>query len=134
MAFGPKACNDKKKKVFAYQSVGFRSQKKTNGVIPLGAGRQPRPSCDATIPNEFVFGNHIFSFVKRMNTTISSVHCRCATMTLLKRLGELEPKDIVIPKNVAIGGRAKQTDLTHAHHRWGLEVEPQAAWQLSFFV
>ena len=46
---------------------------------------------------------------------------------------ELEPKDQVIPKNVAIGGRAKQTGLTHAHHRRGLEVELQAAGQLSFF-
>ena len=53
-------------------------------------------------------------------------------MTLLKRLGELEPKGQFIPKNVAIGGRAKQTDLTHAHHSRGLEVEPQAAGQLSF--
>ena len=46
---------------------------------------------------------------------------------------ELEPKNQVIPKNVAIGRRAKQTGLTHAHHRRGLEVEPQAAGQLSSF-
>ena len=74
LAFGLKVCNDKKKKVFAYQSVGFRSQKKTKKnkwchpkMVTLGAGRQPRPSCNATILNEFVFGNHIFSVVKRMN-------------------------------------------------------------------
>ena len=36
-------------------------------MVTLGADHQPRPSCDATIFNEFVFGNHIFSFVKRMN-------------------------------------------------------------------
>ena len=47
--------------------------------------------------------------------------------------GSLNPKGQVIPKNFAIGGRAKQTGLTHAHHRRGLAVEPQAAGQLSFF-
>ena len=68
-----------------------------------------------------------------MNITISSVHCRCATRILFRRLGELKPKDQVIPKNVALGRRAKQRGLTHAHHRLGLAVEPQAAGQLSFF-
>ena len=69
-----------------------------------------------------------------MNITISSVHCRCATRILFRRLGELKPKDQVIPKNVALGRRAKQTGLTHAHHRRGLEVEPKAAGQfLCFF-
>ena len=67
-----------------------------------------------------------------MNITISSVHCRCATRILFRRLGELKPNDQVIPKNVALGRRAKQTGLTHAHHRRGLAVEPQAAGQLSF--
>ena len=43
--------------------------------------------------------------------------------------GELEPKDQVIRINVALGHRAKQRGLTHAHHRRGLEVEPQAAGQ-----
>ena len=47
--------------------------------------------------------------------------------------GELKPKDQVIPKNVALGRRAKQRGLTYAHHRRGLAVEPQAAGQLSFF-
>ena len=64
-----------------------------------------------------------------MNITISSVHCRCATRILFRRLGELKPNDQVIPKHVAIGRRAKQRGLTHAHHRRGLEVEPQAAGQ-----
>ena len=62
LAFGPKVCDDKKKKVFDYQPVGFRSQKKTkkrNKMVTLGADHQPRPSCDATILNEFVFGNQI---------------------------------------------------------------------------
>ena len=54
-------------------------------------------------------------------------------MILFKRLKELEPKGQVIPKNVALGRRAKQAGLTHAHHRRGLEVEPQAAGQLSSF-
>ena len=102
-------------------------------MMTLGAGRQPRPSCNATILNEFVFGNHIFSFVKRMNTTISSVHCRCAARSLFWRLGELKPKDQVIPKNVAIGRCATQRGLTHANHRRGWAVEPQAAGQLLFF-
>ena len=52
---------------------------------------------------------------------------------MFRRLGELKPKDQVIPQNVAIGRRAKQRGLTHAHHRRGLAVEPQAAGQLSFF-
>ena len=77
LAFGPKVCDDKKK-VFAYQSVGFRSQKKTNKnnkwchpkMVTLGAGHQPRPPSDATILNKFVFGSHIFSFVKKMNTQL----------------------------------------------------------------
>ena len=97
-----------------------------------GGPPTPPPS-DATILNEFVFGNHIFSFVKRMNTTISSVHCRCTTRILFRRLGELKPKDQFIPKNVAIGRRAKQRGLTHAHHRRGRAVEHQAAGQLLFF-
>ena len=67
-----------------------------------------------------------------MNITISSVHCRCATRILFRRLGELKPKDQFIPKIVAIGRRAKQRGLTHAHHRRGLAVEPQAAGQLCF--
>ena len=68
-----------------------------------------------------------------MNITISSVHCRCATRILFRRLNELELKDQFIPKNVAIGHRAKQRGLTHAHHIRDLAVEPQAAGQLSFF-
>ena len=47
---------------------------------------------------------------------------------------ELKPKDQVIPKNVALGHRAKYRGLTHAHYRRGLEVEPKAAGQfLCFF-
>ena len=65
-----------------------------------------------------------------MNITISSIHCWCATRILFRLLGELEPKDQFIPKNVALGRRAKQRGLTHAHHRRGLEVEPKAAGQL----
>ena len=64
-----------------------------------------------------------------MNITIFSVHCRCATRILFRPLGELESKDQVIPKNVELGRRAKQRGLTHAHHRRGLAVEPQAAGQ-----
>ena len=52
-----------------------------------------------------------------MNITISSVHCRCATRILFRRLRELKPKDQFIPKNIAIGHRAKQRGLTHEHHR-----------------
>ena len=68
-----------------------------------------------------------------MNITFCSVHCRCTTKILFRPLGELKPKDQVIPKNVALGRRAKQRGLTHAHHRRGLAVEPKAAGQLSFF-
>ena len=64
-----------------------------------------------------------------MNITISSIHCRCATRILFRPLGELESNDQVISKNVAIGRCAKQTGLTHAHHRRGLEIEPKAAGQ-----
>ena len=46
---------------------GLKRKQKRNKMVTLGADHQPRPSCDATILNEFVFGNHIFSFVKRMN-------------------------------------------------------------------
>ena len=66
-------------------------------------------------------------------TTISSIHWRCATRILFRPLGELKPKDQVIPKNVALGRRAKQRGLTHAHHRQGLEVEPKAAGQFYAF-
>ena len=65
----------------------------------------------------------------KMNITIFSIHCRCATRILFRRLGELESKDQVIPKNVALGRRAKQRGLTHAHHRQGLKIEPKAAGQ-----
>ena len=69
-----------------------------------------------------------------MNITISSIHCRCATRILFRPLGELESKDQFIPKNVALGRRAKQRGLTHAHHSQGLEIEPKAAGQfLCFF-
>ena len=44
-------------------------------------------------------------------------------------MGELKPKDQFIPKNVAIGRRAKQRGLTHAHHRRSLELQPKAAGQ-----
>ena len=55
-------------------------------------------------------------------------------LDLFRRLGELKPNDQVIPKHVALGRRAKQRGLTHAHHSRGLEVEPQAAGQfLCFF-
>ena len=56
-----------------------------------------------------------------------------AQLGFVQAVGELKPKDQVIPKNVALGRRAKQRGLTHVHHRRGLEVEPQAAGQLSFF-
>ena len=46
---------------------GLKRKQKRNKMLSLGADHQPRPSCDATILNKFVFGNHIFSFVKRMN-------------------------------------------------------------------
>ena len=56
-----------------------------------------------------------------------------AQLGFVQAVGELKLKDQVIPKNVALGRRAKQRGLTHAHHRRGLAVEPQAAGQLSFF-
>ena len=68
-----------------------------------------------------------------MNITISSIHCRCATRILFRPLEELESKDQVIPKNVAIGRCAKQRGFTHAHHRRGLEIEPKAAGQFLCF-
>ena len=70
-----------------------------------------------------------FWFREKNEYTISSIHCRCATRILFRLLGELESKDQVIPQNVALGRRAKQRGLTHAHHRRGLEVEPKAAGQ-----
>ena len=49
LAFGPKVCDDKKKKVFDYQSVGFRSQKKTkkkqNGDTRGGPPTPPLLRC-----------------------------------------------------------------------------------------
>ena len=62
------------------------------------------------------------------------VRCRCATRILFRPLGELKPKDQFIPKNVALGRRAKQRGLTHAHHRRGLEIEPKAAGQFLCFI
>ena len=40
---------------------GLKRKQKRNKMVSLGADHQPRPSCDATILNKFVFGNHIFS-------------------------------------------------------------------------
>ena len=56
-----------------------------------------------------------------------------AQLGFVQAVGELKPNDQVIPKNVALGRRAKQRGLTHAHHRRGLAVEPQTAEQLTFF-
>ena len=55
-----------------------------------------------------------------------------AQLGFVQAVGELEPKDQVIPKNVALGRRAKQRGLIYAHHKRGMAVEPQAAGQLSF--
>ena len=111
-----------------------KENKKRNKMVTLGADHQPRPSCDATILNEFVFGNHIFSFVKRMNIQFLVFTAGAQLGFCSSGWGELEPKGQFIPKNVAIGDRAKQTGLTYAHHRQGLEVEPKAAGQfLCFF-
>ena len=113
---------------------GLKRKQKRNKMVTLGADHQPRPSCDATILNEFVFGNHISSVVKRMNIQFLVFTAGAQLGFCSSGWGELEPKDQVIPKNVALGRRAKQTGLTYAHHRRGLEVEPKAAEQfLCFF-
>ena len=56
-----------------------------------------------------------------------------AQLGFVQAVGELKPKDKIIPKNVALGRRAKQRGLTYAHHSRGLAVEPKAAGQLTFF-
>ena len=69
LAFGPKVSLTRRKRSLTTNQwvFGLKRKQKRNKMVTLGADHQPRPSCDATILNEFVFGNHVFSFVKRMN-------------------------------------------------------------------
>ena len=83
---------------------GLKRKQKRNKMVTLGADHQPRPSCDATILNEFVFGNHIFSFVKRMNIQFLVFTAGAQLGFCSSGWGELKPKGQFIPKNVSLLG------------------------------
>ena len=101
-------------------------------MVTLGADTNPAP-CDATIVNEFVFGNHIFSVVKRMKIQFQVFIAGAQLGFCSGRWGSLNPKINIFLKKSQLGAVPKQTGLTHAHHRRGLEVEPKAAGQLTLF-
>ena len=68
-----------------------------------------------------------------MNITISSVFTAGAQLGFcLGGWGSLNPKINLFLKKSQLGAVLSKVGLTHAHHRRGLAVEPQAAGQLCF--
>ena len=122
---GGKIGEEQKKKVFAAIRVGFRSksmwwQEEKGLCLPISgfsvlkenkketkwwhSGRTTNPApCDATIVNEFVFGNHIFSVVKRMKIQFQVFIAGAQLGFCSGRWGSLNPKINLFLKKSQLG-------------------------------
>ena len=82
---------------------GLKRKQKRNKMVTLGADHQPRPSCDATIVNEFLFGNHIFSVVKRMKIQFQVFIAGAQLGFCSSSWGSLNPKINLFLKKSQLG-------------------------------